>query len=413
MAKLHDSAEFMASLAKARRILVVGGGKAAAGMAKFFENIVDPYIDRVTGIVNVPEGSHESTQRISLNRCRPIGVNEPTAKAAQGAEDMLQIAASATPDDMVVVLLSGGGSALLPAPVNGISLQDKIVLTRLLSAAGATIDELNCVRKHVSRIKGGRLADAARHAQSIWTIVISDVIGDRLDVIASGPTAADPTTFNDACSIVAKYQLSDLIPESVREQLHRGANGRVNETPKAISANVNHLIVASNSVALEEAARSAARLGYRVEMLDEELSGEARCYAKRLAQKIQDVESRDRPCALLVGGETTVSLGQSPGKGGRNQELVLATALELGEPGLRGVAILSAGTDGEDGPTDAAGAMVTQELLVTAKTRAMNPQTYLAAHDAYNFFEPAGGLVTTGLTGTNVMDLCIVLIHPL
>lgn len=395
------------------RILVVGAGKAGPGMALGLEAALADRLDRVEGLVNVPEGMTAPVRKIRLHAARPQGVNEPTAKGIAGADDMLRMLAEAGPDDVAVCLLSGGGSALLPAPAEGITLPVKQAVTKLLHRSGATIDEMNCVRKHLSRIKGGRMAEAF-HGKSMLSLIISDVVGDPLDVIASGPTAPDPTTYVDALAVLHKYALQELVPIGVLTHLTRGAAGEVPETPKQPDPRVTNRIIGSNRLALAAAERRATGLGYHVWNAGSDIVGETRDVAiaqTELAMKIRDGEARMKPpVCLLSGGETTVTLGDSPGKGGRNQEFALAAMIQLGESGLKRITVLSGGTDGEDGPTDAAGAVVDAQTRKSAGTNHLDPDDALRRHDAYAFFDQVGGLIRTGLTGTNVMDVRVILI---
>ena len=405
-----------ARVREAPRILVVGAGKAGPGMASGFEAALADRLDRVEGLVNVPGGMTAKLERIRLHEGRPPGVNEPTEEGVAGAEAMLKLLASAGPDDVAVCLLSGGGSALLPAPVAGVSLADKLVLTKLLHRSGASIDEMNCVRKHLSRVKGGRLAEAFR-GRLLLALIISDVVGDPLDVIASGPTAPDPTTYQQALAVLSRYRLTDLAPASIVRHLERGRNGVIPETPKQFQPNVAYRIIGSNRIALDAAAAKALEYGYRVLDLGAFIEGETREVATAMAGIVRSMQ-RDAlpvlpPVCVLSGGETTVALGAATGKGGRNQEFVLSLLTKLNAasalPG--GVTVLSGGTDGEDGPTDAAGAIGDSLTLSRARQSSLSVEDHLARHDAYPFFEQTGGLLKTGLTGTNVMDVRIVLIQ--
>jgi glycerate 2-kinase len=395
----------------APRIIVVGAGKAGPGMAAGLEKALGDRSDRIEGLVNVPDGMVAPVQHIRLHAARPQGVNEPTADGVAGAEEMLRLLGSAGPDDVAVCLLSGGGSALLPAPAHGITLADKLAVTRLLHRCGATIDEMNCVRKHLSRVKGGRLAEAFT-GKLLLSLIISDVVGDPLDVIASGPTASDPSTFSMALSVLDRYGLRTGVPPCVLEELEEGTKGNRPETPKTIPGTVINRVIGSNRLSLDAAAKEADRLGYRVLNLGSYIEGETRCVATTLAgvvRSLHDYVPFAPPACLLVGGETTVTLGDSRGKGGRNQEFVLAMLDELGpspEGEMREVTIVSGGTDGEDGPTDAAGAVADAATLQAALDR----KDYLRRHDAYSFFEQAGGLIRCGLTGTNVMDVRVILV---
>ncbi len=400
----------------AGRIIVCGGGKAGAVMAAGVEAALAGLSDRIVGVVNVPEGAERPLQRIHLRAARPAGSNHPTRQGVRATEEQLDLAATATPADLGLCLLSGGGSALLPAPVEGITLEDKQALTRLLHACGATIDEMNCVRKHLSRIKGGRLAQAfAQRGCPVVSLIVSDVIGDPLDVIASGPTAPDPTTFADALAVLERHDLVPRTPPAVLEHLRRGASGAVPETPDTLPAGVENVILANNAASLAAAARLAEQHGYRVVNLGSFIDGETRHAAAVLAGVVRSIRADGvpaaRPACLLSGGETTVTLGDEHGKGGRNQEFVLAMLLKLGPDQSADVVILSGGTDGEDGPTDAAGAIADGETLRTAQRLGLSPQQHLERHDAYPFFEAVGGLVKTGLTQTNVMDVRVVLVR--
>lgn len=398
----------------APRVLVVGAGKAGASMAAGLEAALAHRLDTVVGVVNVPEGITANLKRVRLHAARPAGVNEPTAAGVAGAEEMLRLLASAGPNDVAVCLLSGGGSALLPAPAEGVSLEDKLAITKLLHKSGATIDEMNCVRKHLSRVKGGRMAEAFRGAR-LLSLVISDVVGDPLDVIASGPTAPDPTTFADALTVFDKFSLRATAPPSVRRHLEAGARGDRPDTPKALPANVENRVIGSNRVALDAAKRAAEARGYRVLDLGSFVEGETRDVATAVAGVVRSIRAHGVPVAppacVLLGGETTVTLGQEVGRGGRNQEFALALLLKLGAQGMRGVTVLSAGTDGEDGPTDAAGAVADARTLSDVLQHQLDARDFLRRHDAYTLFDRVGGLLRTGLTGTNVMDVRAVLVE--
>jgi glycerate 2-kinase len=406
--------EHHAALRSAARVLVVGAGKAGAGMAAGLEAALAHRLDSVEGLVNVPEGVSAELKRVRLHAARPAGVNEPTAAGVVGAEEMLRLLGSAGPSDVAVCLLSGGGSALLPAPAAGVSLEDKLAVTKLLHKCGATIDEMNCVRKHLSRVKGGRMAEAFRGARLV-SLVISDVVGDPLDVIASGPTAPDPTAFTDALAVFDKFGLRASAPHSVLHHLKAGARGHVPETPKTLPANVENRVIGSNRHALDAAKRTAETLGYRVLDLGSFVEGETREVATAVAGVVRSIRAHGAPLAppacVLIGGETTVTLGGDTGKGGRNQEFALALLLKLGAQGMRGVTVLSAGTDGEDGPTDAAGAVADARTLAALVQHQLDANAFLRRHDAYALFDRAGGLLRTGLTGTNVMDVRAVLVE--
>jgi glycerate 2-kinase len=401
------------AIASAERVLVVGAGKAGAAMSDALETTLADHLDKLTGIVNVPADAVRPLRRIRLHAARPAGSNHPTAAGVAGAEEMLGLMRSAGPHDVAVCLLSGGGSALLPAP-DGVSLEDKQAVTKLLHACGATIHEMNAVRKHLSRVKGGRLAQAFR-GQALFSLIISDVVGDPLDVIASGPTAADPSTFADAIAVLDRYALREKAPPAVVARLQVGASGQVPETLKALPANVHNVILGNNALALRAAAAKAGELGYGVLNLGAFVEGETRPVAIAVAGVVRSIRANGVPVAppacLLIGGETTVTLGPDPGKGGRNQEFVLAAIHKLGDDGMRGVAVLSGGTDGEDGPTDAAGAVADESTWAEIRRRGLDAAAHLDRHDAYPLFDALGGLIRTGLTQTNVMDVRVILVR--
>ncbi len=286
-------------------------------------------------------------------------------------------------------------------------------MTALLHACGATINEMNAVRKHLSRVKGGRLAEAAGRARVV-SLIVSDVVGDPLDVIASGPTAPDPTTYADALAVLAKYALDAKTPARVLRHLRRGAAGELPETAKRLPSRVHNVVIGNNAVAMRAAARLARARGYRVLDLGARIEGESREVGVVLAGLVRSVREEGRPFAppacILSGGETTVTLGEEHGVGGRNQELALSALAHLGEAGLRGAIVLSGGTDGEDGPTDAAGALADASVARAARILTLDPRDFLDRHDAYPFFARTGGLVRTGPTRTNVMDLRVVLV---
>jgi hydroxypyruvate reductase/glycerate 2-kinase len=402
-----------AELSDAPRILVVGGGKAAAAMAAGLEEALADVLERVEGIVNVPAGCERSFRKIITHAARPAGSNFPTAEGIAGTEQMLKLLASARPDDVAICLLSGGGSALLPAPAEGITLDDKLAVTQFLHASGATIKEMNAVRKHLSRSKGGGFARAFR-GKKLFSLIISDVVGDPLDVIASGPTAADASSFSDALAVLKHYDLLMKAPAAVRRRLENSA-GTLNETLKKLPANVENRIVASNAISLHAAQLKAEALGYCVLNLGSFIEGETREVATVIAGVISGVR-RDgvpiaAPACLLSGGETTVRLGPNTGRGGRNQEFVLALLCKLQPTGMGHVVALSGGTDGEDGPTDAAGAAAGESTWGTLIRARIDPEPFLIRHDAYSLFGKTGDLLKTGLTGTNVMDIRVVLVR--
>lgn len=404
---------------QARRILVVGGGKAGIGMAQAVEEELADHLERIEGIVNVPGTPDKQPdypprlQKIVLHVGRPAAWNQPTEAGVEGVQRILSLVQQAGPEDVVLCLLSGGGSALLPAPVPGVTLADKQAVTKLLHQCGATINEMNTVRKHLSALKGGRLAQQF-HGKALFSLIISDVIGDPLDVIASGPTAPDPTTFADAWQVLARYDLLEKVSPAVRRHLERGQRGEIADTPKALPGNIHNLILGNNSKALTAAQHKAEELGFRVLNLGSYLEGETRETALALAgilrSILHDARPVSAPVCVLCGGETTVTVTGDHGKGGRNQELILAMLHKLGAEIMPHLVLLSGGTDGEDGPTDAAGAMAHAGTLARARSQHWNISDYLIRHDAYHFFEQTGDLFQTGPTGTNVMDVQVFLV---
>lgn len=390
-------------LSAIRRILVIGGGKAGAGMAAGVEAALgsDLVAAKVDGWVNVPADCVRSLQRITLHGARPAGVNEPTLEGVFGVEQILQRVATLTADDLCLVLLSGGGSALLPAPIPGITLADKLAVTRKLSQGGATITELNAVRSRLSRIKGGGLLRAIP-AGKVLVLIISDVIGDPLDVIASGPTAP-ASSARDPLEILRKF-----CPErgELPERVWRALKTSASQTVPQVAA--RHVVIGNNRTAMDAAARRARQAGYAVRDLGSNHAGVAKEAGVAFAEAcLREMCQSSQPVCLLSGGEPVVRLAATdqPRRGGRNQELVLAAGIRLWEEDLRCLAVLSGGTDGEDGPTDAAGAWFDAGVRLRAIESGLDPQRFLAINNAYPFFAQTGGLLVTGPTHTNVMDL--------
>lgn len=417
-AKLEDDCLHVAGYAYRpetfSRIVVVGAGKATARMALAIEALLGARIS--AGLIVVKQG-HTAVLGVveQIEAAHPV----PDQAGAAGTQRILEMVHAADERTLVVCLLSGGASALLVAPVAGVTLQDKQEVTALLLKAGATIGELNAVRKHLSAVKGGRLAQAACPAQML-TLILSDVIGDRLDVIASGPTAPDGTSFADAWSVIAKYGLQDKIPARVLTYLQRGCTGLEPETLKdgePCLRGTHNVIVGGIGRALAAAQEKSRQLGFAAQIITSELQGEARDAARFLAQtartSLAGLKPGERRC-LLSGGETTVTVSGS-GTGGRNQELALAFALEI--DGQEGISLLSAGTDGNDGPTDAAGALVDGSTAEHARRLGMEPHAYLDDNDSYGFFQRFDAMsgershFMTGPTGTNVMDIQIMLLE--
>ena len=387
-----------------RNIFVIGAGKASAQMGRAIERLLGARISG--GLISVKDGHGAKLRRIEIHEC---GHPVPDARGVAGARRIAQIASQAGPDDLVICLISGGASALLPLPAPPITLAEKQKTTRLLLHCGASIHEINCVRKHISLIKGGQLARLAYPA-TLLTLILSDVIGDDLDVIGSGPTVPDRSTFAEARAIFEKYRIWNKLPSSVRDRL----SSAVEETPKPgdkIFENTNNIIVGSNALAVNAAALEARHLGFHTLVLSTFIEGEAREVARVHAAIAKEIRATGRPlktpACVISGGETTVTI-RSHGLGGRNQEFALAAALDIA--GLRDVAILSAGTDGTDGPTDAAGAIAYGTTLARAEKLGLDAAAFLANNDSYRFFETTGDLIKTGPTGTNVADVQIILV---
>lgn len=432
------------------RLLVVGAGKAGSAMAAGLEQaIAELLCDQVRtgllqidGLINVPESTQKPLQHIRLNEARPAGVNEPTERGIWGSREILRLVSEANSKVGCVVLLSGGGSALLPLPTEGIGLAEKLAVTRLLSSSGATIDQLNTVRKHLSGIKGGKLALASRAAW-MHTLVVSDVLGDPLDLIASGPTVPDTSTANGALQILRKFDIDNALPGSVYKVLENPAEHLISNSecdPTQWPQNQAITVIGNNAVAVDSAGMEAERRGYnhvmtsskQSEGLAEEigyhLAEMAISMVTELSGNFEGATSvlsnngllNGLPNCLISGGEPVVRLAPANirGRGGRNQQLVLAALdrwmkepPEMREKLKRYVTLLSAGTDGEDGPTDAAGAFVNVQVWMKAESLGLSPPDYLRTNNAYAFFEQSGGLLITGPTGTNVCDVRVLTIR--
>jgi hydroxypyruvate reductase len=435
-----------------RRIVVVGAGKAGAGMAEAVEEVLGPRLmaeKQLAGWINVPADCLPdvgpacrrplNVRRIHLHAARPAGINEPTPDGVAGAEEILRLVESLGPDDLCLCLISGGGSALMPAPVEGITLADKLAVTRHLSAAGANIEQLNTVRKQLSRIKGGGLLRAC-HAGRLVLLIISDVLGDPLDLIASGPTVPDSSTPQAAIDVLEQFHAREAgIGPNVFECLQKAArfgNRRAVDNSRGLTAPglgavfATNFIIGNNATAVAAAAEEARRLGYRVTATSATQSeGAAEDVGRSLAEMALKMRAGAGPtcrrpligCAgagpscFIGGGEPVVTLVEPSrrGLGGRNQQLVLAALLRLIDDGAEGVALLSGGTDGEDGPTDAAGAVLDADVLAAARRQNLDAADYLARNDAYRFFTPLDALIKTGPTQTNVCDLRVVVAHGL
>jgi hydroxypyruvate reductase len=401
------------------RIAIVGAGKAAGAMAVALQGVLGPTLaasTNVHGWINVPADCVAPAGRISLHASRPAGVNEPRPEGVEGTRRILDTVSALGPRDLCFCLLTGGGSALLPAPVSEITLADKIRLTQLLSGAGANIEQLNIVRSQLSAVKAGGLHRACRAGRLI-TLVISDVLGDRLDIIASGPTVKSNATAADALAILEDLDL--LNDTSIRPIVHLLMQWALNPPESlghraggATVSDVSHHVLGNNATAVDAAGVEAERLGYSHAMIAAtKAEGAAEDLGRHLAQMALRMRDEPGPDCLISGGEPTVKLVDESirGKGGRNQQLALAALTELGD--CRDIAFLSAGTDGEDGPTDAAGAIVTEAVVQTVRDQQLDPARYLECDDAYSFFQRADGLFTTGPTQTNVCDLRVVVVR--
>lgn len=406
------------------RIEIIGAGKAGTGMAAGLLSGLESDTSRlarhaVGGWINVPADCVRSLDPIHVHPARPAGVNEPTEAGVAGTGEILSRVARLAADDLCIALISGGGSALLPAPAPPVTLADKQQITRFLAAQGATIQELNTVRANLSLVKGGNLARRCS-AGTLITLIISDVIGDPLEWIASGPTILTDAQPEAAKQILSRYDPHRRhIPESAFDLLNKQHTQPSRSRPQSAARIVNR-IIGSNRIALEAAAETARTLGFRIVDLGSENSGEADQHGRRLLAHLQTLRAESQvPVCLLAGGETTVQLNSDaeihgqPGKGGRNQEVVLAAIDQLSNAdGWTGLCLLSGGTDGEDGPTDAAGAIAEAEVVAAAVQQNLNPTTFLSRHDSWSFFDSVNGLIRTGPTHTNVMDLAVGIAWP-
>ena len=398
-----------------KNIIVIGGGKATAPMAQAIESILGRFI--TDGRIIVKYGHAAKLKRIKvMEASHPV----PDEAGVKGTEEIIRMLKQADEDTLVICLISGGASALLVSPADSITLGDKKIVTELLLNAGASIDELNTVRKHLSQVKGGRLARIASPA-TVVSLILSDVIGDRLDVIASGPTVPDPTTFQNAMAAIEKYSLKDRLPAKVLKLLMQGVKRKIKDTPKGAESffkKTKAVVIGSLKHAVASAREKAISLGFSAEVVTDELRGEARDAARYLAARAVEVQNSlskgAKPCCLISGGETTVTV-KGNGLGGRNQELALSFAMEI--EGIKGIAMLSAGTDGIDGPTDAAGAIVDGNTTALAREFDIIPEIYLENNNSYNFFKRLDSVskrsyhLITGPTGTNVMDMQIICVE--
>ncbi len=391
------------------RISIVGGGKATAPMARAIENLLGDRIHQ--GLINVKYGF---TQPLTITKITEANHPLPDQNGVKGTRKILDLLQSAGEKDLIFSLISGGGSALLPQPAGKISLSEKQELTSSLLACGASIDEINTVRKHISSSKGGQMARAAYPATTV-NLMLSDVVGDKMDVIASGPFTPDSSTFKEVLEIFNKYELED-IPTTIHEHIMAGIEGQIPETPKAndpVFEPVFNIIVGSNILALEAAREKAQALGYETLILSSAVEGETRevalvhsAIAKEIVRTGRPIP---RPACIISGGETTVTI-RGKGLGGRNQEFGLAAAMDIVDLPPR-VVILSGGTDGNDGPTDAAGAVVDPFTVKRGENLRMRAADFLNDNDSYHFFKKTNDLLMTGPTNTNVMDVRLVLVR--
>lgn len=384
------------------KIYVLAFGKAACPMAKAVEEILGEKIAK--GIAITKYGYSLPLERVKVIEAgHPI----PDENSVKGAKLGVELAKKVGENDILIVLISGGGSALFTLPEDGISFEDKMKTNELLLKSGARIYEINTVRKHISKVKGGKLARLVKG--TLISLIVSDVVGDPLEAIASGPTVKDPTTFEDAYRILKLYGLWDKLPESVKRHIELGLEGKAEETLKEDLPNVHNFLIASNSLACEAAARKAKELGLNAHILTTTLEGEAREVAVAFGSVIEEIYHRnrpfERPCVLIAGGETTVTIEGKAGLGGPNQEFALSIARKIS--GLRGVAVLAMDTDGTDGPTDAAGGLVDSYTMEVLRNEGIDPEEYLRGHNAYEALKKARALLVTGPTRTNVNSMVI------
>ncbi len=389
-------------------LFVIGAGKATAPMASALENILGKRITK--GVISV---KYNHVTELSNVRQIEAGHPIPDENGIKGTNTILGMAKDAGEDDLILCLISGGGSALLPGPARGLTLQNKQDTMHVLLSCGAAIHEINTIRKHISQIKGGNLARIAYPATLI-SLILSDVVGDVPDIIASGPSVPDSSTFHDCMKIIDRYHIIKELPESIVKHIKEGMSGNIPENPKQndrIFEKTHNLIVGSNMEAILSAKKKAESLNYNTIVLSSMIEGETRHVARvhtAIAREIRKTGLPVQPPAcILSGGETTVTI-KGKGKGGRNQEFALASAFDIAEE--KNIAVFSGGTDGNDGPTDAAGAISDTDTIKKATELGLDPGKYLANNDSYHFFKQTGDLFITGPTNTNVMDLRIILV---
>lgn len=393
-------------LSRFKHIYLLAAGKAAASMAKGAESVLG---NRITnGHVVTKYGYGTDLKNLTLTEAgHPI----PDSEGVKGTQKIVDIARQATESDLVICLISGGASALMADAPEGATLDDLKRTNELLTKCGADITEINTVRKHLSKIKGGQLAQVLFPATTVC-LILSDVIGDRLDVIASGPTVGDSSSFSDALAIIGKYTLQNSIPAPVLHYLHEGAGGSVPDTPKPgnpVFHNVHNYIIGSNGIALKSSAKKAVELGFETHIVTDSLQGDVTEAANFILKTMEGQKpTGNAPVCLLFGGEPTIKVSGS-GLGGRNQHLALYLATKIDR--RKNITVLCAGTDGTDGPTDAAGAVVDYETLTKSVEKGVDPNHYLANCDSYRFFQQVGGHVITGNTRTNVMDIIVAIVQ--
>ena len=406
--KTEEGSEKVYDLTGVHKIFLVGTGKASSSMARAMEEI---FGDRITrGVITTKYGHVLPLKKTEIIEA---GHPLPDRKGYEGAKKIQRLLKESGPEDLVIFLLSGGGSALLPFPAGRIDLKEKQEVTQLLLDCGADIKEINTIRKHISKMKGGWLAKWA-YPSTVVGFILSDVVGDQLDVIGSGPTVPDPSTFEEAWEILKKYDLLNEIAPSILRHLQSGKEEKVEETPKpgdVVFEKVTNNLIGSNILALLAAGKEATSLGLHTLILSSSIEGETREAARFHTAIAKEVVSSGnpipRPACILSGGETTVTI-KGKGLGGRNQEFVLAGALEIS--GIEKVVLLSGGTDGTDGPTDATGAVADNTTVHRGKSIGLDPKSYLDQNNAYPFFEKLGDLLITGPTHTNVMDVRILVV---
>jgi glycerate 2-kinase len=390
-------------------VFIIGAGKGCAPMTRALEEILGDFLSG--GQIIVKYGHTDRLEKIVQHQA---GHPLPDANSLKATRQLLDYTTRFSPRDLVFVLIGGGGSALLESLPDGISLDDLIELNRILLQCAAAILEINCIRKHVSMVKGGQLARYISPARCI-ALILSDVVGDDLSVIASGPTVPDPSSYTAALHILQKHNILNEIPVSIRSHLERGVAAQIAETPKPgdkIFQSVHNILIGNNKLALTAAAQKARELGFNTSILSAEIQEPVEAAAERIARMITEMHVKvspvPGPACVLLGGETLVSI-KGKGQGGRNQHLALLVA-DLLQENKKPYLFLSCGTDGTDGPTDAAGALVTSQTLIQAGKLGLNAQKFLENFDAYNFFKPLELLIRTGPTRTNVMDVMIVMV---